>query len=119
MQRGMEAARLDIENNSGTSEEVISTIFRGGHTIKGSAYIVAFNQLGDLAKEVESISRVLREGDVFGYAEVADALQAGHEAMTQLMKTARGEDQTLTSALQTFRDFYLPLGLGEEVVMGV
>jgi chemosensory pili system protein ChpA (sensor histidine kinase/response regulator) len=114
MQRGLEAAR-----QGDSSEDIMATLFRTGHTIKGAAYTVNFNALGDLAKEVESISRALRESNEFEYAEVADAMQAGHEALTQMMHAANGEEHQLNSALKTFRDLYVPLGLGEEVVTQV
>jgi chemosensory pili system protein ChpA (sensor histidine kinase/response regulator) len=114
MQRSLEAAQ-----NGNLSEEVVSSIFRTGHTIKGAAYTVNFNELGDLAKEVESISRALRETSDFEFNEVADAISAGYEALTQMMKAANGEEHQLDLALKTFRDLYLPLNLGEEVITQV
>jgi chemosensory pili system protein ChpA (sensor histidine kinase/response regulator) len=114
MQRSLTAAQ-----NGDLSEEVISSIFRTGHTIKGAAYTVNFNPLGDLAKEVESISRALRETSDFEFNEVSDAIEAGHEALTQMMHAAQGEAHQLDNALKLFRDLYLPLNLGEEVVAQV
>jgi chemosensory pili system protein ChpA (sensor histidine kinase/response regulator) len=109
MGRSLEAAQ-----NGDSSEEVTSSLFRTGHTIKGAAYTVNFNSLGDLAKDVESISRTLRESNDFEFAEVSDAIKAGHEALTQMMNAANSEEHQLASALSNFRELYVPLGLGED-----
>jgi chemosensory pili system protein ChpA (sensor histidine kinase/response regulator) len=110
MQRSLDAAR-----GGDLSEEVSSSIFRTGHTIKGAAYTVNFKQLGDLAKDVESISRALRETNDFEFNEVADALQAGHTALNDIMLAANGEANDVGSALNAFRELYALLGIGEEV----
>lgn len=111
MQRSLAAAQ-----SGDMSEEITSSIFRTGHTIKGAAYTVNFNELGDLAKEVESISRALRETNDFEFNEVSDAIGAGQEALIQMMHAANGEAHELDSALKTFRDLYLSLNLGEEII---
>jgi chemosensory pili system protein ChpA (sensor histidine kinase/response regulator) len=102
------------EGNHG--EEVLTTIFRAGHTIKGAAYTVNFNALGDLAKDVESISRALRETNDFQVSEVSDAMLAGHRAMSEMMKAANGEDHQLGEALTGFETLYTPLNLSDEIV---
>jgi chemosensory pili system protein ChpA (sensor histidine kinase/response regulator) len=111
MQRSLEAAR-----GGDLSEETVSSIFRTSHTIKGAAYTVNFKSLGDLAKDVESILRALRETNDFEFGEVADAIQAGQEAMQHMMNAANGVEHHLAHALNVFRELYVPLGIGEETV---
>ncbi len=112
MEHSLEKAR-----QGDTSEDVISTIFRTGHTIKGAAYTVNFNVLGDVAKDVESISRALRETNDFQYQEVADVMSAGHIALGEMMKAASSEPHDLAAVLKTFEDLYSPLNLSDEIVI--
>jgi chemosensory pili system protein ChpA (sensor histidine kinase/response regulator) len=113
------AQSLEKAHQGDTSEDTITTIFRAGHTIKGAAYTVNFNALGDVAKDVESISRALRETNDFQYQEVADAMQAGHLALSEMMKAANGETHELETALTTFQELYGPLNLSDDLVVAV
>jgi chemosensory pili system protein ChpA (sensor histidine kinase/response regulator) len=106
---------LTLLQEGNHSEDVVTTIFRAGHTIKGAAYTVNFNALGDLAKDVESISRALRETSDFQVTEVTDAMSAGYRALSEMMKAANGLDHQLGEALTTFETLYTPLNLDDDV----
>jgi chemosensory pili system protein ChpA (sensor histidine kinase/response regulator) len=106
---------LTLLQEGNHSEDVVTTIFRAGHTIKGAAYTVNFNALGDLAKDVESISRALRETSDFQVTEVTDAMSAGYRALSEMMKAANGLDHQLGEALTTFETLYTPLNLADDV----
>lgn len=68
-----ESAILDWEKNP-NNQELLNTIFRGFHTIKGTSAFVNLDCVKDLAHQVESMLSRVRDGeDVFtvGYANLA------------------------------------------------
>ena len=59
----LEAQLLRIENGQ-HNPEVIDQLFRTAHTLKGSAYTVGFQSIGDLMHYVEDFMGAVREGRV-------------------------------------------------------
>ncbi|UGQ17356.1 chemotaxis protein CheA [Borrelia sp. RT1S] len=71
----IEQALLNIEFESG--QEVINSIFRNFHTIKGSAGMFGFNFTASLVHEIETVLDPIKEGsDEFGQATVDSTLMA-------------------------------------------
>lgn len=68
-----ESAILDWEQNPG-NQELLNTVFRGFHTIKGTSAFVNLDCVKDLAHQVESVLAKVRDGEqVFtrSYANLA------------------------------------------------
>ena len=59
----LEAQLLRLEKEQG-NPEVINQLFRTAHTLKGSAYTVGFESIGDLTHYVEDFMGAVREGRV-------------------------------------------------------
>ena len=57
----LEAQLLRLENEQ-DNREVIDQLFRTAHTLKGSAYTVGFQAIGDLTHYVEDFMMAVREG---------------------------------------------------------
>jgi chemosensory pili system protein ChpA (sensor histidine kinase/response regulator) len=57
----IEKALLKLEKNSGDSA-TIQQLFRTAHTLKGSAYTVGFQSIGDVTHHVEDFMSAIRDG---------------------------------------------------------
>ncbi len=63
---------IAIENNP--DDEIINSIFRAVHTIKGTSSFLGFNTLSTLAHKSEDILGMVRKGNISPDQEVADVL---------------------------------------------
>ncbi|AHH12590.1 Chemotaxis protein cheA [Borrelia hermsii YBT] len=96
----IEHALLNIEFESG--EEVVNSIFRNFHTIKGSAGMFGFNLTASLVHEIETVLDPIKEGsDKFNQDTVDATLMAvdfirelieGDEAIDESAYKAREKD---------------------------
>ena len=55
-----------------TNKETIQRLFRATHTLKGSAYTVGFQAIGDLTHHMEDIMSAIHKGKVQATAELTD-----------------------------------------------
>src|SRR5207245_10928423 len=55
-----------------TNKETIQRLFRAAHTLKGSAYTVGFQAIGDLTHHMEDIMSAIHKGKVQATAELTD-----------------------------------------------
>ena len=62
------------QNEVGDSAEAVAEIFREVHTLKGSAAVVGFDEVGRYAHDVEEKLAQMRSGDVVPTASIVDAL---------------------------------------------
>lgn len=82
--------------HSGTSDpEVINSIFRSAHTIKGSSRMLKLMPISDTAHLVEDVLGALREGSLPYSASLGQLLQRGADAIAaQVEQVADGIDLT-------------------------
>ncbi len=84
-------------------KEAINKLFRAAHTLKGAAYMVELNPLGDVAHTLEELMvRVRDEGMPFDDG-VKQALGNGTNTLQLLLDTTLGEDVELISSLQNLK----------------
>ena len=55
-----------------TNKDTIDQLFRAVHTLKGSAYTVGFQAIGDLTHHMEDIMSAIRDGKMQAMAELTD-----------------------------------------------
>src|SRR5207244_6132405 len=55
-----------------TNKDTIHQLFRAVHTLKGSAYTVGFQVIGDLTHHMEDIMSAIRDGKMQAMAELTD-----------------------------------------------
>ena len=55
-----------------TNKDTIHQLFRAVHTLKGSAYTVGFQAIGDLTHHMEDIMSAIRDGKMQAMAELTD-----------------------------------------------
>ncbi|TKS63187.1 MAG: hypothetical protein EWM73_01724 [Nitrospira sp.] len=78
-----ELLRLETEQDN---PEVINQLFRTAHTLKGSAYTVGFQSIGDLTHYVEDFMGAVREGRVIILSWHTDALLRSVDVVRLLMR---------------------------------
>ncbi len=77
---------LALERDPGDTE-VISSIFRTIHTVKGTAGFFAFDRLGELAHVAENLLGRLREGELAVTEEIASALLFTGDTLRKMLAT--------------------------------
>ncbi len=89
-----------IENNQ--DEEIINSIFRSVHTIKGTSSFLGFQILSNLAHKSEDLLGMVRKGELIINKDIADALLEAMDIMKLLIediKTDNTEKQDTVSIL--------------------
>ena len=81
----LEAQLLRLEKEQ-HNPEVINQLFRTAHTLKGSAYTVGFQSIGDLTHYVEDFMGAVREGRVKILPGHTDALLRSVDVVRLLMR---------------------------------
>jgi two-component system chemotaxis sensor kinase CheA len=75
---------LALERDPGDTE-VISSIFRTIHTVKGTAGFFAFDRVGELAHVAENLLGRLREGELSVTEEIASALLTTGDTLRRML----------------------------------
>lgn len=98
-----------IENNQ--DEEIINSIFRAVHTIKGTSSFLGFQVLSNLAHKSEDLLGMVRKGELRINKNIADALLEAMDIMRLLIediKTDYKEKQNTTSILDKLESLSNP-----------
>ena len=85
----LESQLLRLENGQ-HNPEVIDQLFRTAHTLKGSAYTVGFQSIGDLTHYVEDFMGVVREGRATILPWHTDVLLRSVDVVRLLMRRDSG-----------------------------
>ena len=91
-------ALLALERG-GKSEEEIDRLFRAVHTLKGAAYVVGCDPIGDLAHELEDRLVELREGRARRSGDILEALFFGAGGLRALVALLAGREAEVASRL--------------------
>ncbi|MDD3846006.1 MAG: chemotaxis protein CheA [Syntrophorhabdaceae bacterium] len=78
-----------IEQNQ--DEEVVNSIFRAVHTIKGTSSFLGFNALSQLAHKGEDVLGVIRKGEMATDQTVADILLESFDLMKLMIEDIRDQ----------------------------
>ncbi len=91
------------EGQETDEKEAINELFRAAHTVKGAAYMVELNPLGDVSHTLEELMvRVRDEGMTFD-EKVKQALNDGTKALGLMLDVTLGEDVDLMSSLSALK----------------
>ncbi len=91
----LEAQLLRLEREP-QNPDLINQLFRTAHTLKGSAYTVGFQSIGDLTHYIEDFMGAVREGRVKVQAGHTDVLLRSVDVVRLLMR----RDPTLTGTVR-------------------
>ncbi len=90
-----------------SSKEILSSVFRTIHTIKGTTGFLGFSKLGNLAHSGESLLGLLREGKLRLTPEITTALlglvDAARGMLTAIESTGRDGDNDFAPLIKTLR----------------
>ncbi|AGW14943.1 chemotaxis protein CheA [Megalodesulfovibrio gigas] len=107
-------ALLRAESNPG-DQDLLNTIFRGVHTIKGSSAMFGLDSLGHFAHHLEALLNSLRAGESVLTREVVDSLLGGLDALGEMLQAVRrGEEPVLR--IDLMQGFERLLGAGGDDV---
>lgn len=106
----LEQVILSSEKSGHFTSEAVNEIFRFMHTIKGSAAMMLYNNIADLAHQMEELFYFIRENKVetFDYSTLSDLVLNGVDFIKiEINKikngdTADGNPETLESAFKVF-----------------
>ena len=96
---------LDALERDPADREIINTIFRSAHTIKGSSRMLKLSTISDTAHKLEDVLGVMRDGNLPYNPALGQLLYRGVDAIAALVeRLANGEqlppiDETLCNAL--------------------
>jgi chemosensory pili system protein ChpA (sensor histidine kinase/response regulator) len=82
-------ALLALEER-GRSDQELAAVFRAVHTLKGAAYVIGSNTLGDVAHRLEEVLVDLRDERIALTPPVIQALFAGIDALRALLAGGEG-----------------------------
>lgn len=94
----LEANLLRLDKNV-QDDELINQLFRTAHTLKGSAYTVGFQSIGDLVHHIEDFMGAVRDGHLAVQPGQTDLLLRSVDVVRVLM---RRDPATLATTQQRF-----------------
>lgn len=80
----MESAMLRLEENTG-DKDLVNTIFRQLHTIKGSADYLGMRRIGELSHALESLLETVRQGKIPVHRKLIDTLLKSRDRIGQML----------------------------------
>lgn len=98
-------------------EEVVNSIFRAVHTIKGTSSFLGFNALSQLAHKAEDVLGVIRKGEMATDQTVADILLESFDLMKLMIEDIRdqgSENQDASAVIVKLTDLLDPAKKGAE-----
>ena len=82
---------LELERNGG-DQELLSSVFREAHTLKGAAAVVGLADVLRVAHAMEEILEGLRRGDASATPELVDALLGAVDGMREMVPAVLAGD---------------------------
>src|SRR2546423_14490362 len=98
----MRLARLGEQllalEEAGSDEELIASIFREAHNLKGAAAVVGIDDVSRVAHVLEDLLEQLRSGERLASPELIDALLVSVDGLTEMVPAIlAGEDRSTTA----------------------
>ncbi len=82
----MEEGFLELEKKgAGAEQEIIHSLFRWVHTIKGSSSFLGFRKIGRLSHLMETLMSRMREGSILPEKKYTDALLTGTDFLSRMI----------------------------------
>src|SRR5690554_1485663 len=105
--QSLNSALLELESHPGNAE-ILNSIFRSAHTVKGASATMGFNKMASVTHAMEDILGLLRRGDLEVTPEIINLL---FDAVDVLEVLARGipegreADIEITGILQRLKEY--------------
>lgn len=96
----IEAALMDMERaGADIDEELVNTVFRAAHSIKGGAGFLNLNNIRDLAHKLENLLHLVRNREIVPDTRIINRLLAGFDRLLGLVEAAPTSDGEDISAM--------------------
>ena len=96
----IEAALMDMERHGADiDEELVNTVFRAAHSIKGGAGFLNLNNIRDLSHKLENLLHLIRSREVVPDTRVINQLLAGFDRLLSLVQAGPASDAQDIGAL--------------------
>jgi two-component system chemotaxis sensor kinase CheA len=94
----MEEGMVGIEHRP-DEPDLLDTVFRAAHTLKGNAAVVGFHAIAERANHVEDVLDALRNGQKTVTAELVSSVLSSLDAMRSALTTAMANETSAAQAL--------------------
>ena len=89
----IETALMDMDRHGADiDEELVNTVFRAAHSIKGGAGFLNLNNTRDLAHRLESLLHMIRSREIIPETRVINQLLAGFDRLLALVEAGPASD---------------------------
>ena len=95
----MTTALLALEGGA-ADDEMVATLFRSAHTLKGAAYTVGCAPIGDATHQIEDLLGLIRERRLTFTPELAEAVFAGTAAIKRVLQSGAAVSDETAQALE-------------------
>lgn len=96
----IEAALMDMERGGADiDEELVNTVFRAAHSIKGGAGFLNLTNIRDLAHKLENLLHMVRNREIVPDTRIINRLLAGFDRLLALVETAPTSDEEDIAAM--------------------
>jgi len=97
-----QATLVELEYDN-TNTELINTIFRNFHTIKGSSAFLGLKNIEETAHAVEDLLAIVRDGKLVLNKDLIDLIFHGMELLKSLLDTMQANEYQKTTMESSFR----------------
>ncbi|MHB0914078.1 MAG: hybrid sensor histidine kinase/response regulator [Thermoleophilia bacterium] len=99
--RNLNEGLMELENSPG-SEDLVKKLFREAHTLKGSAGMMGFSSMRDLAHHVEDILAAVQKGQTRLTKDITDLLLESLDRIEELLPVAgeTGEEADVSDLIE-------------------
>ena len=101
----------NIENLGAGDMELVNSVFRAAHTLKGGSGIVGFTSVKDITHHAEDLLDMVRDGDIEPSKDVIEALYNAFDEVMNLIEAAEdtediveADEDTVSEIVQTLCD---------------
>jgi len=94
----------NIENIGGGDKELVNSVFRAAHTLKGGSGIVGFTAVKDITHHAEDLLDMVRDGDVEPNDGVIEALYNAFDEVMNLIEAAEDTEDIVESDEETVNE---------------
>ena len=101
------ARELVSLESSPEDQEIINSLFRSAHTLKGNAGFLGLTPLGNIAHKIENVLDDLREGTLSFFPEINDVFFAALDVSTLLLEdfiAGKTEERDISGLLSDIED---------------
>ena len=94
----------NIENIGSGDMELVNSVFRAAHTLKGGSGIVGFSAVKDITHHAEDLLDMVRDGDVEPNEDVIEALYNAFDEVMNLIEAAEDTESIVESDEETVNE---------------